>query len=92
MKARELRTQIENNLSEISADNLQVIAKFVEFIKEKQESTQVSLEAMTDKPASGRSILSHAETWVGDDLEDCLQLMSETRGKLKINHHFNPFE
>jgi len=98
MTARNLRTQIEQNLSQISADNLQVIAEFVEFIKKKQEATQMSLEDTIYQPASGRSIssgrsiLRHAGTWVGDDLEDCLQLMSETRGRLKINHRLNPFE
>ena len=90
MNTNELRIQIENDLSQISANNLQVIAEFVEFIKKKQETTQIS--STVYKPASERSILRHAGTWVGDDLEDCLQLMLETRGKLKINHRLNPFQ
>ncbi len=32
------------------------------------------------RPASGRSLLSHAGTWSGDDLEDCLKMIYETRG------------
>ncbi|KOR35714.1 MULTISPECIES: hypothetical protein [Planktothricoides] len=31
------------------------------------------------RPASGRSFLRHAGTWSGDDLEDCLKMVYETR-------------
>lgn len=92
MNIIELRQQIEKNLSEISPDNLKIIAEFVEFIKGKQENIKPTQEATTYKPASGRSLLRHAGTWVGDDLEDCLQLVYETRGKVKINSRLNPFE
>lgn len=92
MNPVELRQKIEKNLSEMSSDSLKVIAEFVEFIKNKQEKTKPASETITYKPASGRSILRHAGTWVGDDLEDCLQLVYETRGKVKINNRLNPFE
>ena len=92
MNSVELRQKIEKNLSEMSPDSLKIIAEFVEFIKNKQEKTKPASEAITYKPASGRSILRHARTWVGDDLEDCLQLVYETRGKAKINNRLNPFE
>ena len=89
----DLRQQIEKNLLEISPDNLKIIADFVEFIKEKQETTQSNSSVkVVDKSASGRSILSHAGTWVGNDLEDCLELVYKTRGKVKINNRLNPFE
>jgi len=92
MNSSDLRTQIEQNISQLSAENLQVIAELVELMKKKQETAQITSEATVYQPASGRSILRHAGTWVGDDLEDCLQFMSETRGRLKINHRLNPFE
>jgi hypothetical protein len=92
MNASELRRQIEENLSHISSDKLQVIAEFVEFIKNKQETTQSPSEMVSYKPASGRSILRHAGTWMGNDLENCFQLVSQTRGKVKINPRLNPFE
>ncbi|MGK7874534.1 MAG: hypothetical protein AB4426_14870 [Xenococcaceae cyanobacterium] len=92
MNTSELRQQIEKKLSEISPDNLKIIAEFVDFIKEKQEKNKSTSEAITYKPASGRSILCHAGTWVGDDLEYCLHLVYETRGKVKINNRLNPFK
>jgi hypothetical protein len=83
MNPIELRQKIEKNLLEVSPDSLKVIAEFVEFIKNRQETT---------KPASGRSILRHAGAWVGDDLEDCLQLVYKTRGRAKMSNRLNPFE
>ena len=92
MNTIQLREQIEETLLEISPENLKIIAEFVEFVKDKQAKNQSSLEAINYKPASGRSILRHAGTSVGDDLEDCLKLLYETRGKIKIDNRLNPFE
>ena len=36
------------------------------------------LEPINYRRASGSSILSHAGTWEGDDLEECLELMYQT--------------
>ena len=33
------------------------------------------------QPASGRSLLRHAGTWVGDDFEDCLQAVYTSRSQ-----------
>ncbi len=33
------------------------------------------------RPASGRSLSRHAGTWAGNDFEECLQLVYDTRGK-----------
>jgi len=75
MNSLELRQKIEQNLLTILPENLKFIDEFVEFIKYKQET---SLSENTNyKPASGRSILHHAGTWVGDDLEECLKLVSQ---------------
>lgn len=90
MKSVELRQKIAQNLLTISPENLKFIDEFVEFIKHKQEANLS--ETINYRPASGRSILRHTGTWVGNDLEDCLELVSETRGKVTINNRINPFE
>ncbi len=90
MNTLELRQKIEQKLVTISPENLKVIDEFVEFIKHKQE---INLpETINYRPASGRSILRHAGKWVGEDLEDCLELVYENRGKVTINNRINPFE
>ncbi|GJD23959.1 hypothetical protein RIVM261_089150 [Rivularia sp. IAM M-261] len=35
-------------------------------------------------PASGRSILRHLGTWQGDDYEECLKLVYNSRGQAKF--------
>ena len=44
------------------------------------------------QPASGRSLLRHAGTWVGDDLEECLQSMYDSRSQTKFTPEMKPFE
>ncbi|CDM98447.1 MULTISPECIES: hypothetical protein [Limnospira] len=36
------------------------------------------------RPAGDRSLLRHAGTWSGDDLEDCLNMVYETRQPLEF--------
>lgn len=36
------------------------------------------------RPSSGRSLLRHAGTWAGDDFEECLQLVYDTRAPLEF--------
>ena len=36
------------------------------------------------RPASGRSLLRHAGTWAGDDFEECLQLVYDSRTQLEF--------
>jgi hypothetical protein len=88
MNIAELKQKIEQNLSEISPENLYLIAEFIDLIKNQQKIK--SRETINYKPASGRSILRHA--WVGDDLEECLQLVYKTRGKVTVNNRLNPFQ
>jgi len=90
MNNLDLRQQISQELSTISPDNLRIIAEFVQFLKQKQQ-TNLS-EPINYKPALGRSILRHGGKWEGDDLEDCLKLMYKTRGKVTVNNRINPFE
>jgi hypothetical protein len=35
-------------------------------------------------PSTARSLLEHAGTWEGNDLEQCLQLVYATRGKARF--------
>lgn len=44
------------------------------------------------RPASGRSILRRVGKWQGDDFEECLQMVYDSRGNTQFNKHINPFE
>lgn len=57
--------------------------KFPAFLKEIQP--EPSPEAVPlFRRSSGRSLLKHAGTWVGDDIEECLQLVSNTRSEIEF--------
>ena len=40
-------------------------------------------EAPPFRPASGRSLLRHTGTWAGNDFEECLQMVYDTRAPLE---------
>ncbi len=52
------------------------------------DSQKTSYEAsqLPYTPASGRSILRHAGTWVGNDYQECLELVYASRGKAKFDY------
>lgn len=57
-----------------SDDVLEELLDFVLFIKMRR----------TQKKSTAASLLKYAGTWQGDDLEDCLQLVRETRDRFYI--------
>jgi hypothetical protein len=76
-------------------DILSELLDFADFIKAKRSKQQALKEIQTPPPyrrASGHSILRHAGKWQGDDFEECLQMVYDTRGKAQFNKHINPFE
>ncbi|MFB2920872.1 MULTISPECIES: hypothetical protein [Aerosakkonema] len=80
MMAHETSSQLtvkELLLKEIdltSDDVLEELLDFVLFIKTRR----------TQKKSTAASLLKYAGTWQGDDLEDCLQLVRETRDRFYI--------
>ena len=98
-----IKEQLLKEIELVPENLLPEILNFLLFLKTKQDtepttqtpsqenstSTEASLESY--RPASGRSILRHAGTWAGDDFQECLQMVYDTRGKAKFDCD-NPFE
>ncbi len=86
----QLLQEIESTPDTLLAETLD----FLRFLKTKQdlEKPEAAESQQPYRPASGRSILKHAGTWAGDDLEECPQQVYATRGKAKFEYDFNPFE
>jgi len=82
MMTHETSTQLtvkELLLKEIdgtSDDVLQELLDFALFIKMRR----------TQKKSTAASLLKYAGTWQGDDLEDCLQLVHQTRDRFYIDN------
>lgn len=77
MSVSSFREKIEENLSKLSSERLRLAADFITFLAEQE--TQEESQSDTVKG----SLLSHTETWEGDDFEDCLQAVYETRSQIQ---------
>ncbi|NEP19662.1 MAG: hypothetical protein F6J97_22690 [Leptolyngbya sp. SIO4C1] len=84
MNTLQLRQTINRYLDQLSSDRLRLVADFISFLvqKEHQEHPQ-SIDTTSDFRPAGDSLLSHTETWEGDDFEECLQTVYETRSQIQ---------
>ena len=60
--------------------------KLLQAIEDAIEQTLINLKTLLQNqsflpPSSGRSLLRHAGKWQGDDFEDCLQFVYDTRSE-----------
>ncbi|MEN9519849.1 MAG: hypothetical protein RLZZ381_2437 [Cyanobacteriota bacterium] len=87
---KQLLEEIESTSDTLLTETLD----FLRFLKTKQdlEKPKIAESQQSYRPASGRSLIRHAGTWAGDDLEECLRAVYATRGKAKFDCDFNPFE
>ncbi len=85
---RFLKTKQKKSERQSTSTESEAITTTVQTDSEKQ-STEAE---QAYRPASGRSILRHANTWAGDDFEECLEMVYATRGKAKFYYDRNPFD
>lgn len=84
MNTSQLRHTINHYLDQLSADRLRLVADFLNFLVHTEPQAQFPATGNTDfRPPSENSLLSHTETWEGDDFEDCLDAVYETRSQIQ---------
>ena len=88
----QLRQEIEQTPDEILA----IALEFLLFLKSRSSDsptikpTAEELEQFSQtsglpyRPASGKSLLDYQGGWAGDDFEECLQLVYDSRSQVKI--------
>ncbi|GAB4286672.1 MAG: hypothetical protein Fur0025_19450 [Oscillatoriaceae cyanobacterium] len=77
--------EIEGTWEEILAHTANLAGRRVRLTVLPEDPTPQSPEnPPLFRPASGRSLLRHAGTWAGDDLEECLQMVYDNRGQIKF--------
>jgi hypothetical protein len=90
---RSVREQLIQETEEISDDLLREVLDFLLFIKTRQV-TQPSKPIVSEAPFSSAKYvldnLSNIGTWEGDDFEECLQTVKDTRGQANFFKH-EPF-
>jgi hypothetical protein len=87
MNTAQLRQQINHQLDQLSSDRLRLVADFIGYLAQKEQHQNTvssgTQPATNYRPSSGKPLLSHTETWAGDDFEKCLQAVYETRSQLQ---------
>lgn len=77
--------EIEGTWEEIMANSAQLAGCSVRVtVLSHPTQSQSSEKDLLFRPASGRSLLRHAGTWAGNDFEECLESVYETRSPLEF--------
>ncbi len=81
MNVIQLRQTINQYLDQLSGERLRLVADFINFLVHQERQDQPSDDDF--RPTANSSLLENTETWVGDDFEDCLQTVYETRSQIQ---------
>jgi hypothetical protein len=94
MSPIEIRQKLHRQIDQLPTDLLLLVDEFLEFLrfrrsKETDSTTSsLNLEIGADEPvltgSTGADLLPFVGTWQGDDFEDCLQAVYETRSPAKF--------
>jgi hypothetical protein len=92
MTPTEIRHKLHQQIDQLPLDLLLLAADFLDFLKFKRTKASDSTEALaqfsrptadSDEPiltgSTGADLLQFSGTWQGDDFEQCLQSVYETR-------------
>jgi hypothetical protein len=81
-------------LQELEASDDQFIAQTIEWVRSHKHNASASPanSPSTQQGAKLGNLLEFAGTWAGDDLEDCLETVYNTRSKVNFSANCNPFQ
>ncbi|GAA6616613.1 hypothetical protein [Scytonema sp. NUACC26] len=82
----ELRQKIEQQLAQLPPDQLSLVSDFLDSLSGKSAMSQRPLRRLTPikRGTKAGGLLKFAGTWQGNDLEDCLRLVKETRSQAQF--------
>lgn len=81
----ELRQKIEQQLAQLTDDQLSLASDFLDSLTSKSTINQRPLRRLAPiKRGTRGDLLKFAGTWQGNDLEDCLREVKETRSKAQF--------
>jgi hypothetical protein len=89
-----VKEQLIQEIESIPEELLAEVLDFASFIKAKREKQQTTLEQKTKLPSrrlspvlkgsKAEDLLKFAGTWQGNDLEECLRMVYETRSQAQF--------
>ncbi len=82
----ELRQKIEQQLAQLPPDQLSLVSNFLDSLQNKSTISQRPLRRLAPikRGTKAGDLLKFAGTWQGNDLEDCLRSVYETRSKAQF--------
>ncbi len=82
----ELRQKIEQQLAQLPPEQLSLVSDFLDSLQSKSTISQRPLRRLAPikRGTKAGELLKFAGTWQGNDLEDCLRLVKETRSKAQF--------
>ena len=77
----EIRQKITQQLAQLPTDQLSLVSDFLDSLQNTNTISQRPLRRLAPIKRGNKAgdLLKFAGTWQGDDLEDCLQIVKETR-------------
>ncbi|OUL28928.1 hypothetical protein [Nostoc sp. 106C] len=86
MSYPELRQKIEQQLAQLPPDQLSLVSDFLDSLQHKSTISQRPLRRLAPikRGTKADDLLKFAGTWQGDDLEDCLHSVKETRSQTQF--------
>ncbi len=82
----ELRQKIEQQLAQLPPDQLFLVSDFLDSLQNKESTSDRVLRRLPPIKRGSKAVdlLKFAGTWQGNDLEECLHFVHETRSKAQF--------
>lgn len=86
MTYTELKQKVEQQLTQLSPNELSLVSNFLDSLQNKSPDNKRPLRRMAPikRGMKAGDLLKFAGTWQGDDLEECLQFVKDTRSKTEF--------
>ncbi len=82
MNQSQLRQKINSQLDRLSPDRLALVSSFLDSIQSATPDSPTRRKLSPIKRGKqAKDLLKHPKNWQGDDLEDCLNFVRETRSE-----------
>jgi len=85
-----IREKFRREIEQTPEELLGVALEFLIFLKSRNSSESIvkqSPSTLPYRPASGKSLVDYQGGWEGDDLEDCLQMVRDTRSQIDFSKY-----
>ncbi len=86
MNKTQLRQKISSQLNNLSPERLALVSEFLDSLEATEPTQTSSLKKMPSlkRGKTAKDLLKFAGNWQGNDLEECLNSVYETRSKTQF--------